>query len=388
MSNMFKPGHVYRLIYILSLTVFLSACGSISETYDEVFPEKEKIDYKKAKQIDTLEVPPDMTSSTIDSDLVVPDLIPGSSANYSDYSRERSGINVVRGEAVLPSQQSLRMERDGKQRWLVVAGTPSQVWPKMREFWLEAGFLIRLENPRIAILETDWAENRADIASDFITDALSSLIGGLYSAATRDKYRVRLEVGSEENTTELYLTHYGAEEVIEGSTETTIWKPRPRDVELEVEMLRRMAVFFGVDEKRSRSMLARRGKSRTERARLSRSRGISALSLDDDFQRAWRRTGLALDRIGFTVEDRDRSRGLYFVRYVDPLKDSNQEKGWLDSIAFWSTKDEDPGKNKYQISLTDIESSGTRVIVLNDKGGPENSTTAYRILSLLHEQLK
>ena len=54
------------------------------------------------------------------------------------------------------------------------------------------------------------------------------------------------------------------------------------------------------------------------RVRLVREDGgtQAALALDVGFSQAWRRTGLAIDRAGFTVEDRDRSRGLFFVRYA------------------------------------------------------------------------
>jgi outer membrane protein assembly factor BamC len=382
---------VVRNIVIGFTVVFiLNGCSSIKKTVNEVIPDEKKVDYKKAKTGNNLEIPPDLTSSTIDSDLVVPELDPGSggAASYSDYSSERSAGRVVRSSSVLPQQEDIQIMRDGKARWLVLKGTPDQVWSTMREFWLQTGFLIKKENPGIGILETDWNENREDIADDFIRSALKkTLLDNLYSAATRDKYRVRLEYGLEDSTTEVYLTHYGAEEVVEGSTSTTVWKPRPQDPELEIEMLRRMAVYFGVDEKKSHSIVAGRNGSKVERAKLLQDGKTTELRLYDDFPRAWRRTGLALDRIGFTVEDRDRSRGIYYVRYLDPLKDSNTEKGWLDKFKFWGDDDK-PSSETYQINLRDVAGSGTEVKVLDKQGNAEQSKTAYRILSLLHEQLK
>ena len=55
--------------------------------------------------------------------------------------------------------------------------------------------------------------------------------------------------------------------------------------------------------------------------------GNGVLTLDEPFDRAWRRVGLALDRVGFTVEDRDRAKGLYYVRYVDPKTDGKKSDG-------------------------------------------------------------
>jgi outer membrane protein assembly factor BamC len=372
------------------LVVLLGGCSSLKKTVDEVLPDEKKVDYKKAKTGNTLEIPPDLTSSTIDSDLVVPELDPSSAgaASLSDYTSERSPGRVVRSSTVLPKQEDIQIMRDGKTRWLVLKGTPDEVWPTLREFWLQTGFLIKKENPGIGILETDWNENREDIADDFIRSTLKkSFLDSLYSAATRDKFRVRLERGQEQGTTEVYLTHYGAEEVVEGSTSTTVWKPRPQDPELEIEMLRRMAVYFGVDEKKSRSIIAARNGNKVERAKLLRDGKKTELRLYDDFPRAWRRTGLALDRIGFTVEDRDRSRGIYYVKYLDPLKDANTEKGWLDKFKFWGDDDK-PSTDTYQINLRDVAGSGTEVTVLNKEGNVEQSKTAYRILTLLHEQLK
>jgi len=275
---------------------------------------------------------------------------------------------------------------------LVIKGSAQQVWPRLREFFLQNGFLIKREDPRIGIIETDWAENRADIPQDFITRNISKLFDSIYSAATRDKYRIRLEAGTEAGTTELYLTHRGAEEVVDQATDTsTIWKPRPSDPELEVEMLRRITVFFGVEENKARNLFASR-ENRVERAQLSRDgEGLANLRVKEGFARAWRRTGLALDRVGFTVEDRDRSRGLYYVRYIDPLKDSNakKENGILDKLTFniFSGDDSVQDKSTYLVSLKE-QGEQTNVTVLNDKGKLEKSGTAFRILTLLHEQLK
>jgi len=384
------------LTRILTLSLFVIAiagCSSINNIKEEFLPDKKKIDYREAREAPTLEVPPDLTSSSIDDGLVIPDIAPASgSASISDYNRERTGRQTIRTAAVLPKQDDIRVQRDNNSRWLVIKGSAQQVWPRLREFFLQNGFLIKREDPRIGIIETDWAENRADIPQDFITRNISKLFESVYSAATRDKYRIRLEDGGEPGTTELYLTHRGAEEVVDQATDTsTLWKPRPSDPELEIEMLRRITVFFGVEENKARNLFASR-KNRVERAQLSRDgSGLANLRVKESFARAWRRTGLALDRVGFTVEDRDRSRGLYYVRYVDPLKDSNskKEKGLLDKLTFNVFSDDESVQDKstYLVSLEE-KGQQTNLTVLNDEGKLEKSGTAYRILTLLHEQLK
>jgi len=376
------------------LATLLAGCGAIDTIKEDFLPNKDKVDYRKAKEISTLEVPPDLTSSTIDDGLIVPDIAPNGSANLSDYNRERKGqARSIRTSTVLPDQVDVRVQRDQSTRWLVINGSPAQVWPRMREFWAQNGFLVKRENPQIGILETDWAENRADIPKDFITRQISKVFDGIYSSATRDKFRVRLEDGLDAGTTELYVTHRGAEEVESENTDgLVIWRPRQADPELEIEMLRRLSVHFGIEEEKSQNLFASKSRNRVDRAELNRDgSGATSLRVKEGFARAWRRTGLALDRVGFTVEDRDRSRGVYFVRYVDPLKDSNTKKegGILSTITFgvFDGKDNIQEKTTYQVSLAE-QSTETEVTVLDKQGQVEKSGTALRILTLLHEQLK
>jgi outer membrane protein assembly factor BamC len=240
-------------------------------------------------------------------------------------------------------------------------------------------------------METDWAENRAKLPQDVIRGTLGKLFDSLYSTAERDKFRTRLEKGAEPGTVEIYISHRGMYEVYvnEGKSDTR-WQPRPADPELEAEMLRRLMVRLGVDESRAKTMVA--AEQRHERAKLSRATdGAGALVLEEAFDRAWRRVGLALDRVGFTVEDRDRSQGLYFVRYVDPEidgKKKDDEKGFLSKLMFWKSGSGDkPNQAQYRIHVK-TEGGSSTVQVLTREGGVDRSDTSKRILGLLYEQLK
>ena len=375
--------NVFRILISFVVVTSLVACS----TLDKV-KEGRDINYKKSRTAPSLEVPPDLTTTTIDDTMVVPDINVDSTASYSDYTSERSGTQAQRKQVVLPSDQRITVKRDGDKRWLVVAGAPDELWEQVREFWLQMGFLIKMEDARLGIIETDWHENRADIPEGPIRSFISKALDTLYSADTRDKFRVRLERGAKAGTTEIFFTHRGAEEVETGTRygATTAWQPRPSDPELEAEMMIRFVSFIGVEEKRARTIVGN-VKSKVARAKLVRSNdGSSQVVLEDDFPRAWRRTGIALDRVGFTVEDRDRSKGLYFVRYIDPEKDLDNEEGWLSGLAFWSSDDE-AKKNEYTVSVSK-NNGGSAIAVLNRSGARDSSGTAQRILSLLHDQLK
>ncbi len=370
-----------KLALVLAIASVLSACSSVDDTFSG-----RKVDYKKqSRDVEPLEIPPDLTTANYDEMMVVPDINTGGIASYQDYSKERQGGAVV--DKVLPKQENIKLVKEGNDvRHLVITGTKDQVWEKMREFWLNSGMLIKRENPATGILETEWAENRADIPQDFIRSALSYVLESFYSAGTRDKFRVRIEEDEEPGKVDLYLTHYGMEEVIENeTTERTIWKPRPRDPELEAEMLGRMMVYMGVEERKAKALLARSTTKKVERAVISRNaQGNSRLVVKETFPRAWRRTGVALDRISFVVEDRNREEGVYFVTYNDPL--AEEKGGFLSGLKFWKDKTT-ADQSKYQIKLFP-RGDDTVIIVLDANGKPDSSKTSYRILNLLHEQLK
>jgi outer membrane protein assembly factor BamC len=386
-SKMIRPllGRCISLAALaLAFALAVAGCSTALES--------KKIDYKSAGKLPPLDVPPDLTQPQADDRFAVPDTSSSGSATYSTYAKERATQGQQgSGIAAVSVQDTARIERSGTQRWLVVQATPEQVWPVVKDFWQENGFIIVIDNPDTGVMETDWAENRAKIPQDFIRNILSKFVDSWYSTAERDKFRTRVERAPDSKTTEIYISHRGMEEVYEGGQYTTggaqrtVWQPRPPDPDLEAEMLARMMTRFGVQESRAKTMLA--SSPTTEHAKLIKDAGGGGgLVVNEPFDRSWRRVGLALDRVGFTVEDRDRAKGTYFVRYVDPQQDVKQNKGILDKLAFWSSD----SKNKpqqYRIQVKEV-SDATVVTVQTDTGAPEKSETGTKILTLLYEQLK
>ena len=374
-------------LHVALLVVGLAGCSSIGL-------ESKKVEYKSASKAPTLEVPPDLVAPTRDDRFSVPDSGGKGGATFSAYAAERSPeARSGRPSEVLPNVDKTRIERSGTQRWLVVAGSPDKVWGTVKDFWQENGLLIKVEMPEAGVMETDWAENRAKLPQDFIRNTLGKVFDSLYSTGERDKFRTRLEPGVEEGTTEIYISHRGMIETIVGSTTDfqTKWEPRPADPELEAEMLRRLMVRFGTEEKRATAALASAQERQVERAKVVRgSDGSTALEMQERFDRAWRRVGLALDRVGFTVEDRDRSKGLYFVRYVDPEADASSKKdeGWLSKLnLFKGNEKAELSKMQYRIHVADGGGAAT-VKILSREGGVDTSETARKIIGLLHEQLR
>ena len=337
--------------------------------------QSDKIDYKSAGQGPSLEVPPDLTALSRDNRYAVP----GGAVTASGYA---TGQNTAGTPVAAAAVGDVRIERAGNQRWLVVNRSADQLWSPMRDFWQENGFLINIDQQNLGILETDWAENRAKLPQDFIRSTIGKAFEGLYSTGERDKFRTRLERNG--NATEIYVSHRGmVEKIISGGggrTDGTLWEPRAADLELEAEFLRRMMVKLGVSQEQSKALIATNAAKPT--SRVADVGGVPTVQVDEAFDRAWRRVGLALDRTGFTVEDRDRAQGLYFVRYVEPT--DKKEPGFFAKI-FSSTPDAAP--LKFRISVKGAAES-TTVSVLNATGAPDASDNAKRIIRVIADDLK
>jgi outer membrane protein assembly factor BamC len=347
-----------------------------------------KIDYKSAGTLPPLEVPPDLTAPARDNRYVLPESAK-STATLSGYQAERKDQQVrPSATGVLPQFDSMRIERAGSERWLVVPEAPEKVWSLIKDFWQENGFLVKVELAEVGVMETDWAENRAAIPQGGLRSLLGGFLDSAFSTSERDKFRTRLERGADGKSSEIYISHRGMVEVYERERDDhTVWQPRPPDPGLEAEFLRRLMVKLGAQEARSKQVITASAKP-PQRAEIRKAAdGLSLLEVQEPFDRAWRRIGLALDRVGFTVEDRDRQNGLYFVRYADTdaeMQEKTDERGFFARLL---NKDAKVKAEQYRIRLKG-EQGSTRVEVLNKDGGADTSKTAQRILALLQEQLK
>jgi outer membrane protein assembly factor BamC len=354
----------------------LAGCSSIRDVMDG-----ERVDYKTSgAKGPSLDVPPDLTQLSRETRYVVP----GTAVSASSYQTAQPTQAV---QTAATAVGDVRIERSGTQRWLVVNRPADKLWSPVRDFWLESGFLLSQDQENLGIMETDYAENRAKLPQDFIRSAIGKVFDGLYSTGERDKFRTRLE-RRPDGGTEIYVSHRGMVEVITGakngsaaSGDSTVWQPRPADPELEAEFLRRLMVKLGVTQEQSRALVAAGTTKQT--SRIATVNNLPVVQIDEGFERAWRRVGLALDRTGFTVEDRDRSQGTYFVRYVEPV--TKTEPGFFSKLFSGSPAAVPP--LKYRIAVKS-QGESTTVSVLNAQGAAESSANAQRIVQVIADDLK
>jgi len=343
-----------------------------------------RIDYKSASSSPSLELPPDLTTPQYDDRYAV--------TSASELAA-RNAAKPQRTE-LLPTNPDAHIARAGNERWLVVKGTPEQTWSQVRKFWTDTGFVIASEQPALGVMETDWAENRAEIPQDLLRKYVGKYLDVFYTTYKRDKFRTRIERGIEPGTVEIYVSHRGMEQVpttkidnVQGAA--FAWAVMPADPDLEAMMLSRLMMSFGTPEPQAVAAVSPAAPA-TPHARLEKNDGIAQLVVDDPFDRAWRRVGLALDRSGFTVVDRDRSIGTYYVRFSDPDADmarKDREKGFLSKLlTFWKTDEKDKPE-QYRIKIVETSPQST-VSVQDPSGNPDRTQASDRILALLRDQLK
>ncbi len=353
---------------LVGVSLSLAACSIL---------DGDKIDYKSAGQKGpALEVPPDLTQLSRDGRYAVP----GGAVTASSF---QLGQVAAKGTSTAVAKVGdVRIERAGTQRWLIVDRPADQLWEPVRDFWQENGFLLAMDQANLGIMETDWAENRAKLPQDFIRSTLGKVLESLYSTGERDKFRTRLERNASGGT-EIFISHRGMEEVYTSTQkDSTVWQPRAADPELEAEFLSRLMVKLGVSQEQAKTLVATSAPQKS--SRVSTVNGQPVVLVDDGFDRAWRRVGLSLDRTGFTVEDRDRSQGIYFVRYVAPSADK-AEPGFFGKL-FGSSK-ADAAPLKYRIAIKS-QGESSAVSVLDTNGSPDSSANASSILKVIADDLK
>ena len=381
------------------LVAALSGCTSVGNMFSS-----DKVDYRGgARQTTGLDVPPDLTQLARDNRAQVQ----GGSVSATTFQQGGAAAKPATataatsaGSVALASAGEVNLVREGTGRWLRTTQTPEQVWPQLREFWQERGFELTTAQADIGLMETNWNENRAKLPQDIIRATIGKVFDGLYSSGERDMYRTRVErisgnTAGGSGSTEIYISHRGMTEVYTTQQkDATAWQPRPNDPQLEAEMLSRLMLKLGAKDELAKAALIASATPAAQKAApvvsapKPSARALSevpdALQVADGFERAWRRVGQSLDRHGFTIEDRDRKQGLFFLRYADPTQAGKEEPNFFQRLF---SKDAPPSPIRYRVS---VKSEGERstVTVLDDKGQLQSNDVGKRILNLLMDDLR
>ncbi len=392
------PAHLRRpgtLALAATLALATTGCGTIGEIFSG-----DKVDYRNSQvKSQPLEVPPDLSQLARESRYQPQGGVVSAAAAAGTPSPAAvaGGAPVAGAQTVaLNSLGAMRVERDGQMRWLVVPLTPEQLWPQLRSFWQDRGFTLTEDNATAGVMETNWSENRAKVNAEAARNFIGRMLNSVYDSGERDRYRTRVERNAAGGS-EVYISHRGLEEVYaNGMRDSTVWRARPGDPQLEAEFLTRLMVSLGAKDEPARAAVVAAApapapvaapgtKPAAAAAAAAVPTGLTSITIAEPFDRAWRRVGLALDRTGFTVEDRDRAAGLYYVRYVDPKNAGKEEPGWW--ARLWGDKSNPQEALRYRVLVKTAEQK-TTVSIQNSGGAAETGDNAQRILGLLSNELK
>ena len=355
-----------RVVFIFSLFISLIACSSTPPEWKGVYSSE-----KEEKQNFKLDVPPDLSQPSLSDNLALPNIASGNST-YSAYTNTE-----YKGEVVAPAAPlGVKVIRDGATQWLQINSTAEQLWPQLKVFFTKIGFKIEREDKELGVIDTNWLENRVDLPTNW----LSKLFASIHSVGFRDKYRARLQKTDDPKVTLLFITHRGLEEA--GSEATgdeiveTLWQARKSDPELEAEMYQRFLIYRDVGRDNAKSLFA----SGTIKARthIVTKDDTQMLQVNEGFARTWRRVGIALDRIGLLIDDRNRSEGVFYLRITDDFRDkAKEDDGWLASL-FSSEKVK--LKERYLLSVNS-ETDKTFISILETTGAKADAEFTTQLLT-------
>lgn len=359
--------------FVAALCLLVAACSG--------GPGNSRLDYTESKPLPPLEVPPDLTAPANTGLEEIP--------RVGDETTGAPGTSTNGGPQVLSLAQGIHIEHDGAERWLRIDEPADKLWPKLGKFWQTIGLVLEVDQPATGIMETAWAENHADAPRGFLSDMVQKLFKNAYDAGTRDKYRLRAEP-REDGSTDIFITHYGLKEVVASQVEEmvqTAWEVRPSDPELANEVMNRLVLFLGGSKVTAQAVVAKTDSAVEPTPARAKLEGSSVI-VSDGFARTWRRTGIALDKLGLVVDDRNRSRGIYYISKINLLKGTDGSgQGWFASL-FSTDEKPDGDQLKRQILLQGDDDTQTRITVLDNNGDPDTSKVALRILQRLQEELK
>jgi len=377
-----QPIPVLKLTSIALCVLTLAGCQGLRDTLSG----ENAIDYESSQRVDPLSIPPDLTQAAADPRYRAP--ATGSTTLSQFQSLEQNAPSTSQAAltkvAVLPSYPGIEVKRDGNLRWLIIDTPPEQLFPKIEEFWYEMGFSLDVIDPKAGIMITNWAENRANIPESGLRNLLGGILDSVYDSGERDKFRTILE-RIDGGKTEVFISHDHMVEVLYGISQGEVkWERGEEDPGLNAAMLARLMVYLGEDVEQARQQMAQAQEQSLKPDVQNNVATDGTITIDEPFEQSWRRVGLALDSGNFAVDDRNRSEGNFYVRYVDTDTGRRPEEPGLLSRLFGA--EDKPAATQYRLNL---QGDGDRTVVrvYNEQGVQQNDETSTRMLSVLAERL-
>lgn len=343
---------MYRLktLFCIVLLALLAGCGLLP-SLDDVLPDQ-RDEYRSARDMPPLEVPPDLTTNTISENMAIPgDNSANTLSGYEQQQASRAGGSELGG--ALANEQTL-----------VLRGDRYAIWPELKRFWTEQGYELELDDAELGVLETAWSEPR-----------------GTAGEEVRDRFKVFAEPGNQADTTVLFISH----DLQRRLSADEQWQDAGSDAGTRQRLAAEMNTFFGgssaVEKTASRDTgSATRRSSNLPRAEIiNNDKGQVYMSLPNEFEQAWPLIENAMVRVGMQIRSSDAEAGEYMAAYKP--QQSESEKGWFDSLKFWSSDE----PQIYRVSVTPADQR-TELVLRDEDGEWLSGDGARNLLYQIQQQ--
>lgn len=311
--NHFRAKFAKNTFICLFALIFCGACAS-----DGTINAQAEYEQATPRPSSELIVPPGLISPDVNSNYKMLYLSP----EQNTYQLDKvTNMHIMQG---------------GSERWLVIKNkNVNQVFPTMIAYLKQQGVHIKYQNQSIGLIQTDWFDKN-NVAKTSTVHQFFEWIGLSHGMnALPSLYTFRVNLWQNKNDTQIFVTDYQMNVVptdvipaskqdikTESGVASKTWMSVPPNPQLELDFLMQFMAFvkLGPDEIKPNTItLENVATLPSTEPKVARDKlNGSTLILNDSFDRAWWRTGLALERVGLGVADKNRSLGEF---YVYPLQD-------------------------------------------------------------------
>jgi len=365
-------------INFFTLALIFTFLGGCFEDQIEIIKENRmdvkqvKINYYGDKSVNSLEVPPDLTSPDYENSFRIREFVEDIDVNVVNLSNANEIIE--KNQKVLAVPTDITIKRSGTRKWLIVEKDTEAVWSLSKQFLRDYGFVINKINKETGVMETNYLENKPKIPSStmgWFRSALESKIDNVsYTLPSVDSYKIRIEPIEGGKKTEVHLSLNSMAEVITGSgkDETTLWQYKERDVNLESEMLYNLMIYLGSDAANAREKII---EAQTESKLIIKNEtdinGYAKLVFNFGIEATWDNIAWALNDLNVEIESKDVKEKAFYIRAA-----RTSDKG-----IFTKMFGDDAVRQVFRVSLKSTNNTKTEVLFFDVSEKNEKETKEF-----------
>ena len=323
------------LLNFLPLIFFVTSCSIIGGP-NGYFPEK-KYDFLEEEIEADISLPSDLDSPDTENHYPVGD--PSNLDNVLEVPKPRQ-IFSSSGDS------SVQLRRLGELMWIYIETLPSTSWPISKNYWDTSEYDVIKADPVSGEIDIDFSQS--------------------------SKLQMRVEHGIKEASTEVFLYKINK---ISGDIESD-----PEFVQMEMEKM--IDYYADSLSNFTGTSLAAQNLNEMKKAKIFTENGMTVISLDLNFDRAWSSVSKALNAAEIVTNDRDRSNGTFYVSFAE--KDERRFRLFGGRSSNDNTQNNEFGQSsQFEITITQ-ENNKSYVRAISKNGNIEESEL---LLSKINESL-